>query len=211
MPEFFASGRSAHGVSVLANEFAAMLFYKGDGCLPFGVFVVPATGEDNIHNYIFAYGLGAEVERGEAGDNFGIGESADIAHLGGGDFACFEQGVKLQTGGDTGKVTAFIYGSKSVVIVGKVLGVGLGSGSVAELYIGELFGGLDHIIFVAEAVGEDDIATLVYKVGGCYVASVAFGDVSLHDNLGILKTKFGLNFIHRVDEVLVISGLLIVQ
>ena len=148
-----------------------------------GGLIVPGAGEGHFHGGGGADGAGAQEEGGVAGDDLGVGESTDVAHLGliGGDLAVFDHLVELQTGGDTGEVAAFIDGGESVVVVGQTLGVGLGAGGVAELHIGEFLGSLDHVVLMAEGVGEDDVAAGVSQLGSGVVAVLALGNVGLDD------------------------------
>ena len=157
-----AGGGSAHGVGVLADEDAAVADQLLRAFL-LGGLIVPGTGEGHFHGGAGADGAGAQEEGGVAGDDLGVGEGADIADLGllGGDLAALDHLVELQTGSDTGQVTALIDGGEGVVVVGETLGVGLGAGGVAELHVGVLLGGLDHVVLMAEGVGEDDVAAFV--------------------------------------------------
>ena len=64
---------------------------------------------------------------------------------------------------------------------------------------------------MAERVGENDGATMVYEVLAGVEACVALIDIGLDDNLVIGKSEILLHLLHRVDEVLVVGRVLIVQ
>ena len=207
-----AGGRSAHGVGVLADELAA----AGDelvGSFLLEGLIVPGAGEGDVHGHARAHGLGAQIERGVAGDDFRIGEGADVAHLGliGGEFTGLDHLVELHTGSDTGEVAAFIDGGERIVVVAELLGVGLGAGGVAELHLREILGGLDHEVLVAEAVGEDDVAAGVHELGRGVVALLALGDVGLNDVLILAQAGVLAGSLRGVDEVLVVGGVLVMQ
>ena len=109
---------------------------------------------------------------------------------------------------NAGKITGIIDGRESVDVVGELLGVRPCAGGVREHDIGELLRRLDHVSLMTEAVREDDIAALVDEVGGGVIALGAFGDVPGDDKLGAERIASRLR---RVDEVLVISAVLVVQ
>ena len=175
--------------------------------------VIPAAGEGDLHGSSGADRANAQEEGGVAGNHFGVGVSANIAHhsLVGGELTGVDHLVQLQTGSDTGKVAALIDGGESVVVVGQALGVSAGAGAVAELNIGILLSGLDHERLMTEAVGEDDVAALVDHIDSGLIALLALGNVGLEDVVGIGQTQVGDGFLGGVDEVLVIGGVLIVQ
>lgn len=198
---------------MLADQDAAVLDQLLSAFL-LGGLIVPAAGEGHFHSGSGADGASAQEEGGVAGDNLGIGEGANVAHLGlvSGDLAFRDHLVELHTGGNTGQIAALIDGGESVVIVGQALGVSADTGGVAELDVGELLGGLDHEGLVAKAVGEDDVAALLSQLGGSVVALLAFGNVLLDEVVFILHQAQGLaGFLGGVDEVEVIGGVLIVQ
>ena len=197
---------------MLADELAA----AGDelvGSFLLEGLIVPGTGEGDVHGHGRAHGLGAQIERGVAGDNFRVGEGADVTHLGliGGEFTSLDHLVELHTGSDTGEVAAFIDGGERIVVVAELLGVGLGAGGVAELHVLELLGGLDHEVLVAEAVGEDDVAAGVHELGSGVVALLALGDVGLDDVLVLAQAGVLAGSLRGVDEVLVVGGVLVMQ
>ena len=97
------------------------------------------------------------------------------------------------------------------MIVSKLFGVSLGTGSVAELNIGEFLCSLDHEVLVTERVSEDEIATVVNKLASGIVALGAFGDIDLHNDLICGKTESSACCICSIDEVLVIGGVLVMQ
>ena len=197
---------------MLADELAAV----GDelvGAFLLGGLVIPGTGEGDFHGSGGADGTCAQEERGVTGDNFCIGVSAHIADLGlvSGELAGLNHLVELQTCGNAGQVTALIDGSECVMVVVKILGVCTGTGGMAELNLGEFLGGLDHVVLVTEAVGKDDGAAGVSKLGGSVIALLAFGDVGTENELLFAEAQSSAGFLGGVDEVKVIGGVLIVQ
>ena len=197
---------------MLADQLAAVLYQLLSAFL-FGGLIVPGTGEGYFHGSGGAYGACAEEEGGVAGNNFSIGESAYIADLGffGLELTGLDHGVQLHTGSDTGEETALIDGGESVVIVGKTLGVSLGAGGVAELYLGELLGGLDHVILMTEAVGEDDVAAGVGELSSGVVALLTLGNVGLDNIVFFGNAQGSAGFLSGIDEVEVIGGVFIVK
>ena len=197
---------------MLADQLAAVLYQLLSAFL-FGGLIVPGTGEGYFHGSGGAYGACAKEEGGVAGDNLGIGEGADIADLGflGLELTGLDHGVQLHTGSDTGEEAALIDGGESVVIVCKAFGVCLSAGSMAELYIGELLGGLDHVVFMTEAVSEDDVAASVSKLSSGIVALLALGNVGLDHIVGFGNAQGSASFLSGIDEVKVIGGVFIVK
>ena len=194
---------------MLADEDAVV----GDqlvGAFLLGGLVIPAAGEGHVHGDGGADGAGAQEEGGVAGDNLGIGESTHIAHLGlvGGDGAVVDHLVELHAGGNASQVAALIDGGEGVVVVVQTLGVGLGAGGVAELHVGELLGSLDHVVLVAEGIGEDDVAAVVSQFGSGIIAFLPLGDVGLDDGLNAQLLAGSLG---GVDEVQVVGGVLIME
>ena len=215
---FFAGGRSAERVGVLADKVAASAD-ESESSVSFFYCVIPGTGELNVHGNGRANGASAEEEGGITGDNFCIGESAYVTDLCvfGSDLNAFDLGavgdhfVELHSCGNAGKISAFVNGSESVVIVGKSFGVSLGAGSMAELNFGEFFCGFDHEIFMTERIGKYNFAALAYKVFCHFVAFGAFGDAGFDNDLFIGKAESLLNVFHSFDEVKVIGGFFIVE
>ena len=167
-------------------------------------FVVPEACELNFHSNSRADGLCAEIEGCVAGDNLCVCESTDVTHLCflSCELTCFNHFVELETCGNTCKVTALVNGCESVVVVSKVFRVSHCACSVAELYVRIFLCGLNHILLVAEAVCENDIAAAVCKVNSCFVAFVALGNVNLFNNLNAeLCTSFSCS----LDEVEVVG------
>ena len=82
---------------------------------------------------------------------------------------------------------------------------------MAELDIGVLFGGVDHVRLMTEAVGEDDVAAGVDHVHGGLVALLTLGNVGLQDVVILGQTQGSDGFLGAVDEVEVIGGVFIVQ
>ena len=95
--------------------------------------------------------------------------------------------------------------------VGQVFGVGHGAGGVAEFHVGQFLGGLQREAFMAKAVGENDVAAFVGQVQRRFVAVVGFGDIALDDDLLVAQAQQFLGFIHAVDEVQVVGGILVMQ
>ena len=69
------------------------------------------------------------------------------------------------------------------MIVAKLFCVSLCARCVAELNLGFLLSGFNHIGFMAERVSEYVAATLVNKVKSCVKAGFVFADTGLDDNL----------------------------
>ena len=90
----------------------------------------------------------------------------------------------------------------------QTLGVGAGAGGVAELHVGALLGGLDHVVLMAEGVGKDHIAAVVHQVHGGLVALLALGDVGLGH---VIDAQLFAGQLGRVDEVEVIGRVFVVQ
>ena len=207
-----ASGGSAEGVSVLADELAA----AGDQLLSAFLLqslVIPAAGEGHVHGDGGADRLGAQIEGSVTGNNLSVGESTDIAHLGLvlGELTSLDHLVELHTGSDTGQVTTLIDGSESIVIVSQILGVSAGTGGVAELNIRILLSSLDHVRLMTEAVGEDDGAAIVDQVASGLIALLTFGNIGLQDVVSIGQTQVLDGLFCAIDEVKVIGGVFIVQ
>ena len=97
------------------------------------------------------------------------------------------------------------------MVVCKALGVSLGTGSVAELNLGEFLCGLDHEVLMAERVSKDNIAAGVGELSSCVVALLAFGNVGAEDDLVIAQAEVCAGFLGAVHEVEVIGGVLIMQ
>ncbi len=197
---------------MLADEDAAIVDELVGGFLLKSL-VIPGAGEGHFHRDAGADAAGAEEEGGVAGLDFGIGERTDIAHLGffGGDIAVFDHLVELETGSDTGEVTAFIDGGKSVVEVAQTLGVGLNAGAGNKLHFGELLSGGKSEGLVAEAVGNNKIAAGIDQLGSGVVAGLGLGNVGLHHDLIVRETELGGSGFRSVDEVEVVGGVFIVQ
>ena len=194
---------------MLADELAAVADELVCSFLLSG-FIVPGTGEGHFHGSGGADGASAEEEGGVTGNDFSVGECADVADLGifSGEVAVVDHLVELETGSNTGEVTAFIDGSECVVVVVKTLGVSLGAGGVAELNFRELLGGLNDIVFVTEAVGKDDVAAGVGQLSGGLVAGLILRNVGLENGL---NAEGLAGFLGSVHEVEVIGGVLVVQ
>ena len=97
--------------------------------------------------------------------------------------------------------------------IGKSSGGRLGghTGRVAELNVRELGGSLSHILLVTKRVGENDFAAAVRQILGGVIALDAFGNVGLDNEVVLRNTHGNANLSERVDEVLVIGGVLVVQ
>ena len=197
---------------MLADQLAAAVDQQLSAGLLQGL-VVPAAGEGHFHGDGGADGLGAQIEGGVTGDNFRIGESTNVAHLGLflGELTGIDHLVQLQTGSDTGQETAFIDGSESVVIVLQTLGVSAGTGGVAELDVGILLGGVDHEALVTEAVGKDDVAALLSQIASGLIALLTLRNIGLQDVVSIGQTEILDGLLGAIDEVLVVGGVFVVQ
>lgn len=64
---------------------------------------------------------------------------------------------------------------------------------------------------MAERVCKDDVAAVVCKFLCLSVAGFVFGNTGDDDNLFVGEVELFLDFLHRVDEVFVVSGVFIVQ
>ncbi len=197
---------------MLGDQNAVVVGDEGVCCSIFGIVVIPGRGVSDLHGCGRADGSGTEVEGSITGDDFGIRISADISDdgFGFGDVAVFDHFVELHTGSDTDEVTSFIDGSEGVVVVGDVGGVGLGSGGMGEPDIGIFSGGSEHVIFVSEGIGEDDVAGSG-KFGCCGIAVVIFGNAG--DDLELAFGKSGCFDCcgHGIDEVFVVGRRRIVE
>ena len=197
---------------MLADKYATSVDQSLSGILLFGD-VKPAAGELNFHGNAGANGLCAKIERSITGNNLGIGECADITHLGivGSNLAGRDHLIELEPCSNTCQVTAFINGGKSIVEVGKSFGLCLHAGCVAELNLWESLSGLDHKVLMAKAVGKDYLASLVNQVGSLLIALIAFRNIGHDKHLVVFQTKSLLCGVHCVDEVFIIGGFLVVQ
>ena len=202
----------AHGVGVLADELAAVVD-EHRGAFLLSRLVVPGAGEGDLHRGRRAHRAHAQEEGGVAGDHLRVGERADVADLRliRGELARLDHLVELHARRDAGEVTALIDVSKRVVVVVQALGVGARAGRVAELHLRELLRSLEHERLMAEAVGKDDVAALVHKLGRRIVALLALGDVDAQDVLILRQAQLGAGLIGSVDEVEVIGGVFVVQ
>ena len=194
---------------MLGNQNTAVVDQLGGAFLLEGR-IIPGVGEGHVHRGGGADVANAEEEGGEAGDDFGIGERADVADLGliSGDLAVLDHLVELQTGSNAAQETAFIDGGKRIVVVGGAGGVRLGAGGVAELDLGELLGSLQQEGLVTEGVSENKVAAFIDELGGGVIALLALGNTSLEQ---VLNTQLLAGFLGGVDEVEVIGRVLVVQ
>ena len=183
------------------------------GAFLLGGLVIPGTGEGHVHGHSGADRLGAQIEAGVAGNHLGVGEGTYIAHLGflSGELTGLDHLVQLQARSHTGQVTALVDGGEGVVVVAQALGVSLGAGGVAELNLGELLSGLNHVILVTEGVGEDDVAAGVSQLAGGVIALLALGDVGTENVLILSQAQGSAGFLSRIHEVQVVGGVLVVQ
>ena len=94
------------------------------------------------------------------------------------------------------------------MVVGKTLGVRLGAGGVAELHVGEVLSGLNHVVLVTERVGEDDVAAGISQLSGLVIALLTLGNVG-HD--GVFDTELLAGLFRSVDEVEVVGGVFVVE
>ena len=95
--------------------------------------------------------------------------------------------------------------------IGKTQGVRLRAGGMAELHFGILASSLNHVVLMAEAVGEDQLAARVGQLSRRFVALVGLGDVGLKHHLVVGQAKLLLNCLGSVHEVLVVGGVFVVQ
>ena len=142
------------------------------------------------------------------GLDFCVRISTDIAEHRSALLACSFQFVEFVTCNDTRKITSFVDGGKTVEVVGQFFGMGFGAGCMTEYNVGEFLCSLNDVIFVTEAVGKDDVASLVCKVCCGVIASCVFGNTGFDDNSDL---KFFCHCFRSVDEVLIVSAVLIVQ
>ena len=89
--------------------------------------------------------------------------------------------------------------------------MGLGAGGVAELHIGELLGGLDDVILVAEGVGEDDVAAGIGQLAGSIIGFLTLRNVGAEQVLIFGQAQGGNGLLGAVHEVQVVGGVLVVQ
>ena len=82
---------------------------------------------------------------------------------------------------------------------------------MAELDLGELLGSLDHVILMAEGIGEDDVAARIGQLAGGIVALLAFGNVGPEDVLVLGQAQSSHGFLGAVHEVQVVGGVFVVQ
>ena len=189
LQRFLAGLGSAGGVSVLADDDAAI----GNellGGLVLLAQIEPGAGVLDFHPSVLIDGLDAQIERGVAGDDLGIGERADIADLDlavlglvlGLDLAFLVELGDLHTGDNTGDIARLIDIGEGVGEVVQTRGLGGITGHGDKLDIGELAGGLLCIGLVAIGVGEDDAAARVGELLALIVADFLLGDrVGPHD------------------------------
>ena len=175
--------------------------------------IVPGTGEGHVHGDGGADGLSAQIEGRVTGNHLSVGEGTDIAHLGliSGDLTGLDHGVQLHTGSDTGQETTLIDGGESVVVVGDTCGVSQSTGGVAELDIGALLSGFQHVGLMAEGVGEDDVAAGIDQVQSGLFAFLTLGDVGLQDVVSLGQAQVGNGLHSTINKVLVIGGVFIMQ
>ena len=197
---------------MLADEHAAFVD-EAESRVLFSCFMLPAAREGYVHSDGGANGFCTEIERGVTGDNFCVGECADVAHfcLICGDFSALDHFVELQACGDACEVSAFIDGSKRIEVVAEFCGVSLCAGCVEETHARVFFCRSHNVIFVSERIREDDVAALFYEFNCGIVAFFGFWDTCFDNELILSQTEFVHRFFHCIDEVLVISGLFVVQ
>lgn len=199
---------------MLADEDALILLDEGGSSFLLLGLIVPGTGVTNLHGGGGADRTGAQIEGGHAGDNLGIGEGTNIADdsLLGSNLAGSDHFIELEAGSNTGNITALIDGGEGIVEVLDAGGLTRGAGSVAELNLGILLGSLLHKGFVAEGIGEDDLAALVLgQVNGGIVAGAVLADIGDDDDLIVGEAEVLLHLAQGLDEVIIVGGVLIVQ
>ena len=176
--------------------------------------IIPGTSECYVHGNGGAYGLCTEVEGCVTGDNFRVCVSADIAHFGlvCSDLAGFDHLIELESGCNADEETAHVDVCKSIVIVGKFLGCRHIACSGDEVDIRALFRGCEHVALVAVAVGEDNIAALVYEVESGIFAGLVLRDLGLDYEVSAFNHSVRFeDFLRRIQEVCVIGGVLVVE
>ena len=175
---------------MLADDDAAA-GHQGVGSLGLGGDVEPGVGVGHVHDHVLNHGLDAQEEGGVAGDDLGIGISADVADLDvailvevlGGEGVVGEQLSDLHAGDHAGDVAGLIdlgEGVGEVVQAGAVRGV---AGHGDELNLRELGSGLLAVGLMAVAVGEHHVAARVGQVGGGVVAGGVLSDGVLPDDV----------------------------
>lgn len=210
-----AGSRSTHGVCVLGDESAAGSD-KGVCAFLFSSLVIPGTGEGNGHDSVGNYGTNAEEPGGVTGDNFSIGECADVTDLniavliivGIGELAGIDHFLELEAGCNACEVTAFVDGSKCIVEVGEVDDLSLIAGGVQEFNVFIFLCGADHIVFMTEAVCKNDIAAVICEVASGFIAILTFGNAGLENEL---NAHLCAGFLCGGNEIPVIGGVFIME
>ena len=172
--------------------------------------VVPGAGEEDFHSDGGDDGADAQEPCGVAGLDLGVAHRADIADLGflSGEVAVVDHFLELHTGSDTGEVAALEDGGEGIVVVVETGAVGLIAGAGGKLYLGVLLSGLEHVVLMTVAVGENDRAARVGKLARGVICLGILGDTGLDEGFRAGGLAGGLE---RVYEVEVIGGVLVVE
>ncbi len=193
---------------MLADQYAAILD-EGQRDFTLDSLVCPGAGVLDFHGDVGADGADAQIEGGEAGNDFRVGVSADIADLGL-DISTVDF-RQLHAGDDAGDIAGLEDVGEVVLHVGQTGGSGLITGCVAESHGRIGSGGFDHIVFMAEGIGEDDLAALGYEPLGRVEAFLIFRDAVFVDDLLVGKAESSLHGFHAVDVGKVVTDVFIVQ
>ena len=200
-------------VGVLGDHDAAHVGQGGGGVAFLGG-VGPGADELHLHGDGGADALGAEVVGGEAGDDLGEGERADVADDGlvRGDVTVVDHFLHLETGNDAGAVAALVDVGEDVVGVGEVIGPGSLVRAGDEVDVGVIGGDLQHEGLEAVGVVDDDAAAFLgqLQVGvlaGGVVADVVFDEPFDVDALG--GQRFGGGVL-AADEVVGVALVILV-
>ena len=203
---FLAGGRSAGGVSVLADDDAAV----GDQSLGSFVFsgdVEPGVGVLDLHGDIGNDALHAKEERGVAGNDFCVRISADIADLDLAvsilvlvfDLAFVDELLQLHTGDDAADVTGFIDAGEGIVEVCKAIRSGGVAGHSDELHVGIFLSGLTAEGLMAVGVGDDDLAALIDAVDAGVIAGLVLADGVFPDDVVLADAQSLGGFLDALD------------
>ena len=175
---------------MLGDHDAAHIRQGGSGV---GLFrgVGPGAHKLDLHGDAGADAPGAQEVRGEAGNNLGEGEGANVADDGliGGNFPVVNHLLELHARHDARKVPALIDVGEGVVGVVQAVSPGGLVGAGDELDFGIVGGHLQHEGLEAEGVVDDEVAALVrqFNVGvlaAGVLSDVPFGDPFHVDALG---------------------------
>ena len=189
---------------MLADDDAAAA-HQRVGRLSFTGDVKPRVGVGHVHVGGGDDGRDAQEERGVAGNHFRVRISAHVAHIGIGDGARVHHFLQLHAGHDSGDVTGLVDVVEEVAEVGKALGFGMGASGVGKVDVRIFLSGLNHVSFVTEGVGKDDVAALLRKVHRGIIAGFALTDGILEDQVRVgvdaQRLASGLDALHVGEGV----------